>query len=141
MTGEPAAVLETTTTLDALAACQETLDKVWSEHSVPDSVQMSMDLAVGEVAANIIEHAAAGRQVPLRMEVNVNSGEVRATLVDGGKPSRIDLTKMTLPDELAESGRGLAIALQVLDELSYRRDESGNHWTLVSRLPGVTAGT
>jgi anti-sigma regulatory factor (Ser/Thr protein kinase) len=44
------------------------LDKVWSEHSVPDSVQMSMDLAVGEVAANIIEHAAAGRQVPLRME-------------------------------------------------------------------------
>jgi serine/threonine-protein kinase RsbW len=48
---------------------------------------------------------------------------------------------MSLPDELAESGRGPAIALGVLDELSYRRDKSGNHWTLVSRLPGVTAGT
>ena len=96
---------------------------------------MSMDLAVGEVGANIIEHAAEGESVPLRMEVSVSDGEVRATLVDGGKPARIDLTKMSLPDELAESGRGLAIALQVLDELSYRRDEAGNRWTLVSRLP------
>ncbi|MEO3758877.1 ATP-binding protein [Mycobacterium sp. B14F4] len=135
MTSEPAAVIETTTTLDALAVLQETLDKVWSDHSIPGSVQMSMDLAVGEVAGNIIEHAAAGRSVPLRMEVSVTRGEVRATLIDGGKPARIDLTKMSLPDELAESGRGLAIALEVLDELSYRRDKAGNRWTLVSRLP------
>ena len=33
-----------------------------------------------------------------------------------------------------EGGRGLAIAFRVLDELSYRRDDEGNHWTLVHRI-------
>ncbi|ULE34390.1 ATP-binding protein [Mycobacterium sp. IDR2000157661] len=135
MTDEHAAVLETTTGPDTLAELQQTLDRVWSERGIPDSVQMSMDLAVGEVGANIIEHASAGASVPLRMEVDVSTAEVRATLYDGGTPARLDLKKLSLPDELAESGRGLAIALAVLDELSYRRDETGNRWTLMTRLP------
>ena len=135
MTDQHTAVLETTTGPETLAALQEMLDGVYAAHDVPDSVRMSMDLAVGEVGANIIEHAAAGASVSLRAEVIVSGSAVTTTLIDGGKPARIDLSKVGLPDELAESGRGLAIALAVLDELSYRRDEAGNRWTLVSRLP------
>ena len=36
-----------------------------------------------------------------------------------------------LPDDFAERGRGLAIAINVLDELAYRRADGKNHWRLV----------
>ncbi|MCT7658748.1 ATP-binding protein [Mycobacterium deserti] len=101
--GNDIAVLETTTGPDTFAAMQRTLDEVWSAHSAPDRARMYMDLAVGEVGAN------------------------------DGKPSSVDLDTVSLPDELAEHGRELAIALRVLDELSYRSDKDGNHRTLVSR--------
>lgn len=127
------AVLETTTGPDTLAAMQETLDRIWESQSVPDTVKMYMDLAVGEVGANIIAYAGGGGPVRVRMEVRVEGDEVRTTFTDDGKPSSVDLSTVGLPDEYAESGRGLAIALRVLDELSYRRDRNGNHWTLVSR--------
>lgn len=127
-------VLETTTGPNTLADLQQTLDEVWSHQEVPEMTRIYMDLAVGEVGANIIEYARDGKPVRLRMEVTVLPGEVRATLNDDGSPSPVDLTRVSLPDDLSEQGRGLAIALKVLDELSYRRDEKGNHWTLVARL-------
>lgn len=127
-------VLETTTGPNTLADLQQTLDEVWSRQEVPEMTRIYMDLAVGEVGANIIEYAGDGEPVRLRMEVRVLPGEVRAMLNDDGSPSPVDLTRVSLPDELSEQGRGLAIALKVLDELSYRRDEKGNHWTLVARL-------
>ena len=128
-------VLETTTGPETLGELQRTLDEVWSAHEVPDRVRMSMELAVGEVGANIIEHAGDGQPVQLRMEVALLEDSVKATLIDDGHPARVDLSKVALPDELAEHGRGLAIALRVLDELTYRREKGGNHWTLLCRLP------
>lgn len=133
MMEDPDAVVEMATGPETLAALQETLDEVWSNHDVPDGTRMSMDLAVGEIGANIIEHAGGGESVRLRMEVSVSPTEVITTLIDDGGPSPVDLSQVALPDDLAESGRGLAITLRVLDELSYRREETGNRWTLVSR--------
>lgn len=93
-----------------------------------------MDLAVGEVGANIIKHAADGKAVCLTMEVFLNPDAATVTLCDDGHPARVDLSAVSLPDDLAEQGRGLAIALEVLDELVYRRDGDGNRWTLMLRL-------
>jgi serine/threonine-protein kinase RsbW len=39
-----------------------------------------------------------------------------------------------MPDPASESGRGLAIARQVLDELGYEREGEINKWRLVKRL-------
>jgi serine/threonine-protein kinase RsbW len=42
-----------------------------------------------------------------------------------------------MPDEVAERGRGLAMAQAALRLLAYFRDELGNHWRLVSKaFPG-----
>lgn len=128
-------MVETTTGPDTLAALQQALDEVWAAQDVPETTRIYMDLAVGEIGANIVEHAGGGKPVRLRMEVWLSDDEVRATLTDDGSPSPVDLSTVTLPDDLAEQGRGLAIALQVLDELSYRRDAAGNHWTLIARMP------
>lgn len=39
-----------------------------------------------------------------------------------------------MPSAMAERGRGLALAVAVLDELGFHRDSTGNRWTLVRRL-------
>lgn len=136
MTGRDVLVLDTTTGPDTLDAIQRTLDELWDTHDVDEMVRMHMDLAAAEIGANIVEHSKPGESVRLRMEVEMLPDAVRATFLDEGHAAPIDLTNVTMPEEFADRGRGLAIAHRVLDELSYRRDGHGNHWTLVRSLRG-----
>ena len=133
MTDEPL-VLETTTGPDALEAIQATLDRLWEAHDIDEVVRMHMDLAAGEIGANIVEHSGGGQPVRLRMEVALLPDAVRTTFFDDGHPSPVNLSNVNMPDEASERGRGLAIAHRILDELSYRRGRDGNHWTLVRSL-------
>lgn len=133
MTPDGQHVLETTTGPQTLDDIQHVLDEVWRENDVPEIVRIHMDLAAGEIGANIVEHSGAGKPVRLRMEVRMLPDAVQATFTDDGRPARIDLGDPRLPGEFAERGRGLAMAHRVLDELSYRRDHQGNHWTLVRK--------
>lgn len=127
-------VLDTTTGPDTLELIQRLLDELWDANDVPDTVRMYTDLAVSEICANIIEHSGDGQPVQLRMDAELLADFVRVTFTDDGHPAPVDLTQNVMPDEMSERGRGLAIAYRVLDELSYRRDDEGNHWTLVRRL-------
>jgi len=133
MTRDGQRVLETTTGPETLDDIQRLLDEVWSEAEVPEIVRIHMDLAASEIGANIIEHSGAGRPVRLRMEVTMLPDAVHATFTDDGRPARVDLVDVGLPGDFAERGRGLAMAHRVLDELTYRRDDQGNHWTLVRK--------
>jgi serine/threonine-protein kinase RsbW len=136
MTSPDSVVLDTTTGPETLAEIQQALDRLWAAHDIDDVVRMHIDLAVGEIGANIIEHSAEGRPVRLRMEIALLPDAIRATFLDDGRPSPVDLSRVGMPEELSDRGRGLAIAHRVLDELSYRRDRDGNHWTLLrSRQP------
>lgn len=126
--------LETTTGPDTLAEIQRLLDELWEAHDVPQTARMYTELAVSEIGANIIEHSGDGKSVHLSMDVELLSDVIRITFTDDGQPSPVDLTRLAMPDEMSDRGRGLAIAYRVLDELSYRRDRDGNHWTLVRRL-------
>ncbi|MGE0220272.1 ATP-binding protein [Mycolicibacterium sp.] len=126
-------VLETITGPDTLEAIQGVLDDVWASREVPELVRMHTELAVSEIAANIIEHSGDGQPVRLRMHVEVSADAVAITFTDNGRPAPVDMTQLSMPDDMAERGRGLAIAFRVLDELSYRRDRDGNHWTLIRR--------
>jgi len=128
-------VLEVQTGPDTLAEIQRTLELAWAEDDVPEYTKMCMELAVSEIATNIIAYSADGKPVRLRMAVDVRRDSVGVTFTDDGHPKPIDLGQLSMPDEIAESGRGLALAHRVLDELSYWRDPQGNHWTLHRRRP------
>jgi len=133
-------VLETSAGAHALDEIEGFLEKTWAEHQhVPPAVRLQMGIAAGEIGANIVEHAALGQQqVRIRMEVSVLADTVRVVFIDDGAPAEVDLDKVSLPDDMAERGRGLALAQAVLDELSYRRTTC-NEWTMVSKRFGVTA--
>lgn len=127
-------VLETLTGPGVLGEVHCALDRAWVQHGdVPASIRISVATAVAEIGANIVQYADGGRPVNLRMEIDVAPHRVTVVFTDDGKPAAVDLNSLSFPDCGAQHGRGLALASAVLDGLSYRRDESRNHWTLVSR--------
>lgn len=127
------AVLDTVTCTQTLDEIGTMLEQMWFSHDhVPDTVRTEMAIAVGEISANIIEHAAKDGPVRLRMEVRVLADKVQVSFVDDGPPAAVDVSEAVMPHQMAESGRGLALARAVLDRLHYRRGVV-NHWTLVSR--------
>ncbi len=110
---------------------QTALDALWSLHEeVPSRVRLEIETAAYEIAANIVEHSCPGG---LRIELQVLLNEVQIEFTDTGAPVAVDLDSVSMPDEMAERGRGLAIAQAALSQLSYFRDEVGNHWRLVSK--------
>ena len=128
-------VIDITTGPETLENIHGVLADLWTDHDIPELVRIHADLAAGEIGANIIEHAGGGSPVRLRMEGQVLADGIRIMFTDDGIPARVDLSQTTtMPDEMAERGRGLAIASRVLDELSYHRDSDGNHWTLIRQL-------
>ena len=122
----------------AIATGPETLDEVqaalhafWSSHEQgPAGVRLEIGIAAAEIAANIVEHGCAKT---LHMDIEVLANAVIVEFADDGHPADIDLITIQMPDEMAEHGRGLALAQAALGLLAYFRDEIGNHWKLLSK--------
>jgi serine/threonine-protein kinase RsbW len=105
--------------------------------AVDDHDRVRFETAVIEILANVVEHAFAHDSVAGRrfdITLLADDEQLEATLADNGLPMALDMSNVALPDdELAESGRGLALAAAALDELRYQRVEGRNHWTLRCR--------
>ena len=126
-------VLQTEAGPGALGDIETALERTWMTYPhVPAVIRMHMGIAAGEIGANIIEHAAPGRHVRIWMDCDVSPSQVHLEFTDDGDPVRIDLNAVSMPDDTAERGRGLALARAVLEQLSYRRAEM-NHWILLSK--------
>lgn len=118
----------------ALAAINDALNEAWRVASwVPATIRSHIEIAVSEIAANIIEHAGHTQSAMVEMRLRILGDHVEVTFTDTGMQAQIDLDEIHMPDELAERGRGLAIARTVLAKLDYSHSERGNHWTLVSQ--------
>lgn len=111
---------------------------------IDDLVRMKFEMSVIEILGNIVEHAYAHDSALPRVDpsearrfeiaVLATDHDVVATLSDNGMPVSLDLGDLSMPDELAESGRGLALAASALDTLWFERVEGRNHWYLACRL-------
>ena len=116
---------------EALGGIHATLVAFWTLHDeVPARVRREVEIAASEIAANILEHSCV---LSFRMELWALPDEVHIEFTDSGDPVTVDLYSVCMPDEMAERGRGLAMAQAALRLLSYSHDEGGNHWKLVSK--------
>jgi len=127
--------------LDALHAA---LDRLWAEiEAMTDpqpSTEQRMAFATGviEIASNILRHAypssASVGDIEIRLELHAN--RLEALLTDCGQPftePRPD--SLVEPQDLPESGLGLALARRSLDTVEYERNASGrNQWRLTKYL-------
>ncbi len=119
---------------DPLAAVQAALDAFWSINPhVPEDVRLQMAIAAAEVGANIVEHTGRGKPLRILMDTFLVDDQVHVDFTDDGPPVAIDLASVTMPDLMAERGRGLAMAQALLGQLAYRCDETGNRWMLVGK--------
>jgi serine/threonine-protein kinase RsbW len=119
------------------------LEKLWEQHEdVATADRIRFETAVIEVLGNIVEHAyeldAAPADVLRRFDVSLSatSDELVARFGDNGIPMALDLSEVTMPGVDAESGRGLALAVAALDDLSYERVDGRNLWRLTCRRRG-----
>jgi serine/threonine-protein kinase RsbW len=95
--------------------------------------RLRFETAVTEIAGNIVLHAPDGRPLDFTLHVSASPDRVEARFQDAGRRADVDLSAARLPDDLAESGRGLALALAAVDDLQYRRDGAVNCWRVVRK--------
>ncbi|MDO3395136.1 ATP-binding protein [Nocardioides sp. SOB44] len=134
---------EVPTTLEGVDAVHDLLAAFWEQQpDVPDLCRMRVETATVEIVANVVEHAFAadetsgadGERRRLTIAVGRDDTVVTVACRDNGQPAAIDLSDVAMPGDDAESGRGLAMALQVLDDLRYEHDNGRNLWSMTCAL-------
>lgn len=116
---------------DDVSAVHEFLAGVWQhEPSVSVEDRMALELAIVELTSNVIEHGTRPEGVSCRLRLEIGADRFAALLSDDGVAATVDTESAELPDDLAESGRGLALVRMVVDDLRYERIADENRWTV-----------
>jgi serine/threonine-protein kinase RsbW len=133
LASEGAHVVEVTAASDHLDAVHETLGRFWPGLSEPpdDRWRLLFEVAVSEIAANIVEHA---QPAVMTFRLTAISRRVVAEFQDSGTGWTGYPGPAAVLDELAERGRGLAMARTAVDEVAYRRVGTVNYWKLAKQL-------
>ena|SRR5437764_13699464 len=120
-------------TPERLTEVHAALGRFWQRLDTPPPEEWTMlfELAVSEVAANIVEHA---RPQVMHMRLTLDAGNVVAEFTDTGQGWSGPPEPAGMIDELAERGRGLSLAMTAVDDVVYEREGSTNRWRLVKRL-------
>lgn len=133
MTGERAYALHGFAVPAELERLHDLLERVGHEHPEVEPLDLTLfETAVIEVAGNVVEHGRPPGEVRWSFSLEIADDCLVAVLSDSGQEFQGDL-EVALPDDLAESGRGLPLARAALDEFSYRREGGSNHWRMVRR--------
>ena len=120
--------------LEWLTQIGETLAETWEVvPDVPEDDRLMFEVAIFEVAGNMIEHSVP-TPTWYQFELDVNPDRLAAVLRDNAGRTTVSPEAARMPDEMADGGRGLALARSALDILQYDGAE-GNCWTLVRLLP------
>ncbi len=110
------------------------LSALWADvPDMADTERYAFETAVAEIAANIVQHSRGPRDVDINLELLAHADRVEACFHDTGIFADVDVDSAKLPDDMAEHGRGLAIARAAVDEVAYERDGDSNRWRLVKR--------
>ncbi len=117
---------------------QDMVAALWdAEPGVGGTDRTRFEMALVEIFANVVEHSERAHGGPpvrrVAVTLTVDEEQVQAVLVDDGRPAAVDLSAVTMPDEDATSGRGLALAVAAVDDVDYQRDGDINRWTVTCR--------
>ncbi len=104
---------------------------------VAPTLLFDLQLATEEACSNVIEHAYRGKRGVFRLTFTVENRDVIITLHDQGRP--FDPQAVTKPDptrplnERPIGGLGLYLIYQLMDDVRFSFDASGNTLVLVKR--------
>jgi len=120
---------------DTLDAVHELLQTVWEKSpEVSAENQMRFETALIELVSNVFRHADTGDGVACALTIDISDRHIEAQLSDTGEPGNFKLIEATMPDELSESGRGIALIQAVVDEFTYEQEGEHNIWKILRRF-------
>jgi anti-sigma regulatory factor (Ser/Thr protein kinase) len=122
------------------ALVREVCRRAWGE-AVDEEWLSKLELAVDEAAANVVLHAYDGKTgLPVEVDVAADADQVCVTLFHQGKPFDPDAVAPPAFDGSRESGFGLFLIREAVDELAFFQDERGRHGIRLvkKRLPKKT---
>lgn len=115
------------------------IDEVTEELQLDPEIGMSLNLALEEVVSNVILYAyPEGTNGTVQIVANSDGQMLVFTITDQGKafdPTQVKEADITLSaEERAIGGLGIFIVNQIMDNVSYRRENGQNILTLTKRL-------
>ena len=127
--------LKMTAPPDDVDTVHRLLGTVWADvPSVPIEDQRRFETALIELTSNVIRYAGGGKGVSCTLTVDNFEDRIEAMLTDTGEPGNMQLVGRSMPDDLAESGRGILLIQALVDELSYDRYNGHNYWRIMRKL-------
>jgi serine/threonine-protein kinase RsbW len=135
-------VLETPATLEhvtILSRCACTLVESIHNLEEPEINLYNLELAIQEIAVNIVKHAYAQSKGRIQMTMHLEEEPLRLTIFlhDTGKSFDPALVPPPRLGELQEHGFGLFLVRQLMDVVDYQSGPAGNMWRLVKNIPIV----
>lgn len=118
-------------TFQALEQISEYLMSI-TAHLDPET-RSHVVLAVHELCMNIVQHAYAGDSGVIDIQARCDSRHLEVFLRDQGKNPYVFPNAIVPPNihDYPESGWGIYIVHQVMDNVRYERAEGQNQWYLV----------
>ena len=115
------------------------IDEVTEELQLDPEIGMSLNLALEEVGSNVILYAyPEGTNGTVQIVANSDGQVLVFTITDQGKafdPTQVKEADITLSaEERAIGGLGIFIVNQIMDNVSYRRENGQNILMLTKRL-------
>lgn len=119
---------------DDLDTVQDYIQRVWAAWPGLDALdKLKFETALVELAANVLQHADDGRDVRGSVSITIDDERIRCSITDTSSACDVALQPKEMPDEFAESGRGIAFIQRLVDVLHYERRDGQNLW-LIEKL-------
>jgi serine/threonine-protein kinase RsbW len=107
-----------------------------ADHAVPGDQDMAwrVELAVHEVATNIVRHAYGPTPTgDIEADISCAGDDLVVVLRDRGRSFEPERVTPPDPDHPRVGGYGLTLIDRLADEVDYQRLDGGNHWRLTFR--------
>ncbi len=115
------------------------IETIATENGLDHSLTMELNLAVEEAVVNVMEYAyPQGETGEVTIEVSLADDLLDINIIDSGAP--FDPTQKSDPDtslpveERSIGGLGIFLVRQVMDTVSYRRDDGKNILTFTKNI-------
>lgn len=123
--------IELTSPPDTINEVHKLLLDIWEgAEQVNSGDRYRFELALIELATNVIQHADPGNVVRCTIVVETGPERLASTIYDSGPPVELELEGRSMPDALEESGRGIPLIHLLVDTLRYDRVGDRNRWSI-----------
>lgn len=111
------------------------LQRIWSESpTILLKDQFSFETAIIELASNVILHASGKSPIFCDILVETFPDRMEATMTDSGERLNLALDSFVMPDDLSETGRGIPLIRELVDEFTFDSQRGGNLWRITRKF-------